>query len=57
MTEKQYTETEINTKTNELMMAYSKHYRDGKMTFAQFTLIENVIMRVQLLFHSDGDVE
>ena len=57
MTEKQFTETEINTKTNELMIAYSKHYRDGKMSFAEFILIENVIMRVQLLFHDSGDVE
>ncbi len=57
MTENQYTETDINTKTNELMMAYAKHYSDGKMSFAEFTLIENVIMRVQLLFHTDGDVD
>lgn len=55
MTEKRFTETEINTKTNELMMAYAKHYSDGKMSFAEFTLIENVIMRVQLLFHDVGD--
>ena len=57
MTEKRFTETEINTKTNELMIAYAKHYNDGKMSFAEFTLIENVIMRVQLLFHDSGDVE
>lgn len=57
MTEKQFTETEINTKTNELMMAYTKHYSDGKMSFAEFTLIENVIIRVQLLFHDTGDVD
>lgn len=57
MTEKQYTETEINTKTNELMMGYMKHYTDGKMSFAEYTLVENVIMRVQLLFHNTGDVE
>lgn len=56
MTEKTFSETEINSKTNELMMAYAKHYSDGKMSFAEFTLIENVIMRVQLLFHN-GDVE
>lgn len=55
MTEKRFTETEINTKTNELMIAYAKHYSDGKMSFAEFTLIENVIMRVQLLFHDTGD--
>lgn len=57
MTEKRFTETEINTKTNELMLRYAKHYRDGKMSFAELTLIENVIMRVQLLFHDSGDVE
>lgn len=57
MTEKRFTETEINTKTNELMITYPKHYSDGKMSFAEFTLIENVIMRVQLLFHDSGDVE
>jgi len=57
MTEKRFTETEINSKTNELMMAYLKHYTDGKMSFAEYTLIENVIMRVQLLFHDIGDVE
>ena len=55
MTEKRFTETEINTKTNELMITYAKHYRDGKMSFAEFTLIENVIMKVQLLFHNAGD--
>lgn len=55
MAEKQYTKKEINTKTNELMMNYAKHYSEGKMSFAEFTLIENVIMRVQLLFHDVGD--
>ena len=55
MTEKRFTETEINTKTNELMMAYAKHYSEGKMSFAEFTLIETVIMRVQLLFHDMGE--
>ena len=57
MTEKTYTSTEINSKTNDLMIAYAKHYSDGKMSFAEFTLIENVIMRVQLLFHDGGDKE
>lgn len=57
MTEKQFTEKEINIKTNELMIAYAKHYRDGKMSFAELTLIDNVIMKVQLLFHDEGDVE
>ena len=57
MTEKRFTETEINTKTNELMMTYLKHYSDGKMSFAEFTLVENVIMRVQLLFHDKGELE
>ena len=33
------------------------NYTDGKMSFAEYTLIENVIMRVQLLFHDIGDVE
>lgn len=30
MTEKRFTETEINTKTNELMITYAKHYSDEK---------------------------
>ena len=57
MTEKRFTETEINTKTNELMIAYAKHYSDGKMSFAEFTLIKSVITDLQVLFDSDGDVE
>ena len=57
MTEKRFSSEEINDKTNELVELYFKHYRDGKMSFAEFTLVENVIMRVQLLFYDKGDVE
>ena len=56
MTEKTYTSEEINKRTNQLIKAYSNHYRDGKMSFAEWTLIENVIMKVQLAFHEvNGD--
>ena len=55
MTKKKFTETEINTKTSDLMITYAKHYHDSKMSFAEYTLVENVLMKVQLLFHDTGD--
>lgn len=57
MTEKRFSREEINDKTNELAELYFKHYHDGRMSFAEFTLVENVIMRVQFLFYDKGDVE
>lgn len=57
MTEKRFSSEEINDKTNELAELYFKHYRDGKMSFAELTLVENVIIRVQLLFYDKGDAE
>lgn len=58
MTEKTYTSAEINERTNQLIKVYSNHYRDGKMSFAEWTLIENVIMKVQLAFHEvNGDID
>ena len=57
MTEKTYTSKEINEKTNEYFLQYVDIFKADKMSFAEFTLIKNVIIDLQVLFDSGGDVE
>lgn len=53
MTEKQFTIEQINEKTNKVYLSYFEHYQANKMSFAEITLIENVILKIQLLFDED----
>ena len=53
MSEKSFTISEINERTNLLFMDYFEHYKADKMSFAEYTLIENVIIKIQGLFSED----
>ena len=57
MTEKTYTSKEISEKTNKYFLKYLDIFKADKMSFAEFTLIKNVIIDLQVLFDSGGDVE
>lgn len=50
---KTFTVAEINKKTNEIFINYAQHYKNGKMSFAEYTLIQNVIMLVQNEFKDE----
>lgn len=53
MSEKSFTMSEINERTNLLFMDYVNLYKADKMSFAEYTLIENVIIKIQGLFSED----
>lgn len=57
MNEKCFTSEEINEKTNLIFIEYLKHYKAGRMSFAEYTLVENVIIKVQGVFSENGDDE
>lgn len=50
MTEKKYTISELNEMTNKLWLQYVTLFREDKMSFQEYILIENMIMKVQHLF-------
>lgn len=50
MTEKQFTMEEIYTTTNELLISYAYLFKNGQISFAEYTLVENTIMRIQACF-------
>jgi len=50
MTEKQFTMEEIYTNTNKLFISYAKLFKNGQISFAEYTLIENIIMKIQAGF-------
>lgn len=56
MTEKTYTVSEINELTNKLWLQYVEHYRADKMSFNEYVIIENIIMKIQYLFENGGEV-
>ena len=41
-----YTQEEINDITNLIYAEYYNYFKDGKMSFADMTLVENVIMKI-----------
>ena len=47
MTEKQYTLKELNSVFDKVIEDYVIHYRDGKMTFSEFVIMENIVMKIQ----------
>lgn len=50
MTEKQFTIEEIYTTTNKLFINYAKLFKNGQISFAEYTLVENMIMKIQAGF-------
>lgn len=50
MTEKICTLSEVNKLINELWLQYMDMFRENKMSFSEFVLIENIFMKIQLLF-------
>lgn len=56
MTEKTYTLSELNELTNKLWMQYVEIYRADKMSFNEYILIENIIMKIQFLFENGEKV-
>lgn len=61
MTEKRFTMEEIYEITNEFYIAYSKLFANQQISFHEYTIIENTIMRIQQAFQNKleekGDVE
>ena len=50
MTEKQFTMKEIYEITNKLYINYSKLFANQQISFHEYTIIENTIMRLQQAF-------
>ena len=47
MTEKLFTEREITYVMEEAIREYLQHFVDGRMTFSEFALIENLVIKIQ----------
>ena len=50
MTEKQFTIEEMYEKTNSILLKYIELFRNGQITFAEYTLIESIIIKIQSTF-------
>ena len=55
MTEKRFTQSEINEITNKVFIQYHKIFQADKMSFEQWLLIKTIITEIQVML--DGDVE
>ena len=55
MTEKRFTLKEIYEITNEHYIAYAKLFKNKQISFYEYTIIENTIMRLQSAFNERGD--
>ena len=47
MTEKVFTEQEITDVMEEAIREYIQHFVDGRMSFGEFALIENLVIKIQ----------
>lgn len=47
MTEKVFTEQEITDVVEEAIRGYIQHFIDGRMTFSEFALLENLVFKIQ----------
>ena len=56
MIEKTYTVSELNELTNKLWLQYVDIYREDRMSFKEYVLIENVFMKIQFLFENGEEV-
>ena len=55
MTEKRFTLEEIYEITNEYYIAYSELFKNKQISFHEYTIIENTIMRLQSAFNERSD--
>lgn len=56
MTEKTYTLSELNELTNKLWLQYANIYREDRMSFNEYILIENIFIKLQFLFEKGEGV-
>lgn len=56
MTEKTYTVSQLNEMTNKLWLQYIDLFKEDKMSFNEYILIENIIMKLQYLFENGMEV-
>ena len=54
---KTFTIEEINETTNKLYLMYSKLFANQQISFHEYTIIENTIMRIQQAFKDKMEVE
>lgn len=58
MTEKHFTIEEMYQTTNSILLQYATLFKNGQISFAEYTLIENIIFKIQATFdEKEGDVE
>lgn len=59
MTEKRFTKEEIIDIVDEVFKNYVLLFQDDKMKYAEFVLVENILIKLQIKFNelSKGDVE
>ena len=48
MTEKTFTQEQINELTNKVLLVYNQAFQNDKMSFMEYTLVENVIIKIQV---------
>lgn len=50
MTEITFTEKEISEILNDVFKSYLQHYQANKMSFCEFVIIDNLLMKLQMEF-------
>lgn len=50
MTEKRFTQQEVNNILEEVLQEYIQHFINDKMTFSEFVIIENLVIKIQMGF-------
>ena len=50
MTDKVFTEQEVRNILEEVLKQYIQYFNDGRMTFVEFAIIENLVIKIQLGF-------
>ena len=48
MTEKRFTQQEVHDILENVVKEYLQHFVDGKMTFSEFAIIENLVIKIQI---------
>lgn len=48
MTEKRFTEQEVRDILEKALKEYIQHFVDGKMSFGEFAIIENLVIKIQM---------
>ena len=55
--DKTFTRREINDILLDLSKDYSNLYKNGMMTFQEWSILENVFIKIQIRLDEKGDVE